>query len=263
MTVIARTWHRVGQPAPRGVLGQAGARARLAVSAGRHQARRVATAGDVSGADGGGRHRSPSTSRFWAARGIGCATTCRRPGCGATAGCLTAVRSRSGICCGMVGRDCDVCLRRSERPEFDAWRWSEYWIALESVIEFKREVYYHALCELSRFLPGVASRRPDFEPGQPADRAAAPPAAVRLRPRRGTAIGVVHGHATRRTDLRSGRPSRPSGRRDFWCLFTIRTFDSKSFVLQCRCLATSCRRAGRIPRKCQQCQWLGVPGRIR
>jgi len=62
----------------------------------------------------------------------------------------------------LTGRDCDVCLRRSERPEFDAWRWSQYWVSLDSVIEFKREVYHLALCELSRFLPGVAARRPDF-----------------------------------------------------------------------------------------------------
>jgi putative (di)nucleoside polyphosphate hydrolase len=61
----------------------------------------------------------------------------------------------------MVGRDCDVCLRRSERPEFDAWRWSEYWIPLDSVVEFKREVYQQALTELSRFIPSVAGQRPD------------------------------------------------------------------------------------------------------
>ena len=61
----------------------------------------------------------------------------------------------------LVGHDCDVCLRRSERPEFDAWRWSDYWVALDSVIEFKREVYHMALCELSRFLPGMAARRPE------------------------------------------------------------------------------------------------------
>jgi len=52
----------------------------------------------------------------------------------------------------LVGRDCDVCLRTSERPEFDAWRWSAYWIPLESVIEFKRDVYQQALNELARFL---------------------------------------------------------------------------------------------------------------
>lgn len=32
----------------------------------------------------------------------------------------------------MVGRDSDVCLRASDHPEFDAWRWSPYWIPLMS-----------------------------------------------------------------------------------------------------------------------------------
>ena len=52
----------------------------------------------------------------------------------------------------LVGRDCDVCLRLSPKPEFDAWRWNEYWVQLESVIEFKRDVYQRALTELSRYL---------------------------------------------------------------------------------------------------------------
>jgi putative (di)nucleoside polyphosphate hydrolase len=52
----------------------------------------------------------------------------------------------------MVGRDCDVSLRASEKPEFDAWRWHDYWVPLDSVIEFKREVYRLALAELHRFL---------------------------------------------------------------------------------------------------------------
>ncbi len=52
----------------------------------------------------------------------------------------------------MIGRDSDVHLRASEHPEFDAWRWHEYWVPLESVIEFKREVYRLALEELSRHL---------------------------------------------------------------------------------------------------------------
>jgi putative (di)nucleoside polyphosphate hydrolase len=52
----------------------------------------------------------------------------------------------------MVGRDCDVRLRSCEHPEFDAWRWHEYWVPLDSVIEFKREVYNLALNELSRLL---------------------------------------------------------------------------------------------------------------
>lgn len=52
----------------------------------------------------------------------------------------------------MVGRDCDVNLRISEHPEFDAWRWHDYWVPLDVVIEFKRDVYQKALQELSRFL---------------------------------------------------------------------------------------------------------------
>jgi putative (di)nucleoside polyphosphate hydrolase len=54
----------------------------------------------------------------------------------------------------MTGRDCDVRLRASGHPEFDAWRWHDYWIPLESVIEFKREVYRQALIELHRYLNG-------------------------------------------------------------------------------------------------------------
>ena len=52
----------------------------------------------------------------------------------------------------MLGRDCDVNLRASNHPEFDAWRWHEYWVPLDVVIEFKRGVYQLALQELSRFV---------------------------------------------------------------------------------------------------------------
>ena len=52
----------------------------------------------------------------------------------------------------LVGRDCDVCLRASEHPEFDAWRWIDYWIEMDTVIEFKRDVYRLALNELARYL---------------------------------------------------------------------------------------------------------------
>ena len=52
----------------------------------------------------------------------------------------------------LTGRDCDVCLRASKKPEFDAWRWSDYWVPMELVIEFKRDVYQKALSELARYL---------------------------------------------------------------------------------------------------------------
>jgi hypothetical protein len=52
----------------------------------------------------------------------------------------------------LVGRDHDIRLRASTHPEFDAWRWHDYWVPLDSVIEFKRDVYRQALQQLVRFL---------------------------------------------------------------------------------------------------------------
>src|SRR3989344_3255576 len=64
----------------------------------------------------------------------------------------------------LIGRDCDVCLRASEKPEFDAWRWHDYWAPTQDVVEFKRAVYEQALNELSRYL----ARRPDQQKRQQA-----------------------------------------------------------------------------------------------
>ena len=60
----------------------------------------------------------------------------------------------------LLGRDSDMNLRATSHPEFDAWRWNEYWVPLEAVIEFKRNVYEMALTELARFIPrnGHANR---------------------------------------------------------------------------------------------------------
>lgn len=52
----------------------------------------------------------------------------------------------------LVGRDTDVSLRATAHPEFDAWRWSDYWVPLEDVVDFKREVYTAALNELVAYL---------------------------------------------------------------------------------------------------------------
>ena len=52
----------------------------------------------------------------------------------------------------LVGLDSDIQLRASEHPEFDAWRWVPFWIQLDGVIDFKREVYQLALSELARYL---------------------------------------------------------------------------------------------------------------
>ncbi|HET7731184.1 MAG TPA: RNA pyrophosphohydrolase [Usitatibacter sp.] len=57
----------------------------------------------------------------------------------------------------LVGRDCDISLRASGHPEFDAWRWHDYWVPLDAVIDFKRDAYRQGLEQLSEFLD-VASR---------------------------------------------------------------------------------------------------------
>jgi putative (di)nucleoside polyphosphate hydrolase len=53
----------------------------------------------------------------------------------------------------LVGNDWDLNLRATDHPEFDAWRWNDYWVPLDWVVEFKRGVYKMALNELSRYLP--------------------------------------------------------------------------------------------------------------
>jgi putative (di)nucleoside polyphosphate hydrolase len=58
----------------------------------------------------------------------------------------------------LVGHDWDLNLRATDHPEFDAWRWNDYWVPLESVVEFKRGVYETALTELARFLPRQDTR---------------------------------------------------------------------------------------------------------
>jgi len=52
----------------------------------------------------------------------------------------------------LTGRECDVCLRATNHPEFDAWRWNEYWDPVSAVVDFKQEVYRRALEELQHYL---------------------------------------------------------------------------------------------------------------
>ena len=58
----------------------------------------------------------------------------------------------------LVGHDWDLNLRATNHPEFDAWRWNDYWVPLDAVVEFKRGVYDMALTELFRFLPRQEQR---------------------------------------------------------------------------------------------------------
>ena len=60
--------------------------------------------------------------------------------------------------------DAAVRLDRSATPEFDAWRWVDYWYPLSEVIFFKRPVYASALTELAplAFPAGQSPPLPDW-----------------------------------------------------------------------------------------------------
>ena len=78
----------------------------------------------------------------------------------------------------LIGHDWDLNLRATDHPEFDAWRWNDYWVPLDVVVEFKRGVYDMALTELARFVPNLdwrADNRPDLRvhPNQAASQAIA------------------------------------------------------------------------------------------
>lgn len=48
----------------------------------------------------------------------------------------------------LVGTDADLQLNAVGPPEFECWRWIEYWRPVHEVVYFKRDVYRKALCEL-------------------------------------------------------------------------------------------------------------------
>lgn len=49
-----------------------------------------------------------------------------------------------------------VRLDASGRPEFDAWRWADFWEPVREVVPFKQRVYHRALSELEPLLFGNA-----------------------------------------------------------------------------------------------------------
>jgi len=64
------------------------------------------------------------------------------------------------------GSDEDVRLDLGDVPEFDGWRWVDYWYPLREVVSFKRDVYRMALEELAPLLPGAPQRPPRSAPSR-------------------------------------------------------------------------------------------------
>jgi putative (di)nucleoside polyphosphate hydrolase len=76
----------------------------------------------------------------------------------------------------LMAYDWQLNLRATSHPEFDAWRWNDYWVPLDVVVEFKRGVYEMALTELARHLPRQEHRNRYLRGGmRPRDRGGLPP----------------------------------------------------------------------------------------
>ena len=56
----------------------------------------------------------------------------------------------------LVGEESQVRLDATDTPEFDHWRWVDFWYPLEHVVIFKRRVYARALGHLATFARSVA-----------------------------------------------------------------------------------------------------------
>jgi len=63
----------------------------------------------------------------------------------------------------LISDESRLSLDRSNMPEFDRWRWVDYWLPVKEVIYFKRGVYMRALDELAPVLfPNGAPPRPGW-----------------------------------------------------------------------------------------------------
>lgn len=49
----------------------------------------------------------------------------------------------------LTADETNVDLQANSEPEFDQWRWIDYWDSLREVVSFKRGVYHEALNELA------------------------------------------------------------------------------------------------------------------
>jgi putative (di)nucleoside polyphosphate hydrolase len=56
----------------------------------------------------------------------------------------------------LTGQESELRLDLTETPEFDQWRWVDFWYPVENVVTFKRGVYARALAHLAPFAREVA-----------------------------------------------------------------------------------------------------------
>lgn len=65
----------------------------------------------------------------------------------------------------LLGQESDLRLDATDKPEFDHWRWVDFWYPVDHVVTFKRGVYARALRHLAPFARRVAGPHAVPPPG--------------------------------------------------------------------------------------------------
>ncbi len=58
-----------------------------------------------------------------------------------------------------TGEEVDLRLDLTNKPEFDLWRWVDFWYPMQHVVAFKRGVYVNALRHLAPFARQLAGQQ--------------------------------------------------------------------------------------------------------
>ncbi len=58
-----------------------------------------------------------------------------------------------------TGEEVDLRLDLTSKPEFDLWRWVDFWYPMQHVVAFKRGVYVNALRHLAPFARQLAGQQ--------------------------------------------------------------------------------------------------------
>jgi putative (di)nucleoside polyphosphate hydrolase len=79
----------------------------------------------------------------------------------------------------LIGDESALRFDTTGQPEFERWRWSEFWTPVREVVYFKRRVYVRALHELGRLiypqgLPPYPAWWPEVQPASAAASSAGP-----------------------------------------------------------------------------------------
>jgi putative (di)nucleoside polyphosphate hydrolase len=51
----------------------------------------------------------------------------------------------------LISEDTAIYLNNTNPPEFDQWRWVNYWYPLDHIVSFKKQAYHQALHELAHY----------------------------------------------------------------------------------------------------------------